>query len=127
MIFQFPQTAGEIAKALEEETGYMAFTTLPRTLPPKLIRVNRLGGDLINPFTSSDNLIIEVWDTKKHDAEKVALICRNWVFGLRGKLLGGYKVHTVEGDGGVSDDPDPLTATPRFTFTASLVVKGKRL
>lgn len=126
MNFTFPATAGEVGKIIEAETGYMAFTTLPRTLPDRFIRVNRLGGDFINPFTESVNLFIEVWDKKKVDAEQTAQKARGLVFGLKGYKLAGHKVHNVEGDGGISDDPDLATAFPRFTFTATLVIKGKR-
>ena len=124
--FVFPATAGEVGKILERETGYMAFTQVPRTLPDRFIKVARLGGDYLNPFTESVNIFVEVWNKSKVDAEQVAQQCRGLVFGLRGYKLAGYKVHNVEGDGGISDEPDPPTATPRFTFTATLVIKGKR-
>lgn len=126
MNFIFPAAAGEVGKILEAETGYIAVTQIPRTLPDRFIRVNRLGGEFLNPFTESVNLFVEVWDTKKPDAEQVAQRSRNIVFGLRGYKLAGHKVHTVEGDAGISDEPDPPTATPRFTFAATLVIKGKR-
>lgn len=126
MNFIFPATAGEVAKILEAETGYMSFTKVPRTLPDRFIKVNRLGGELLNPFTESVNIFIEVWDKEKVDAEAVAQRCRALVFGLKGYKLNGHKIHNVEGDGGISDEPDPPTATPRFTFAATLVIKGKR-
>lgn len=124
--FVFPATAGEVAKILERETGYMSFTQIPRTLPDRFIKVARLGGDYLNPFTETVNIFVEVWNKNKVDAERVAQQCRGLVFGLKGYQLAGHKVHNVEGDGGISDEPDPPTATPRFTFTATLVIKGKR-
>lgn len=124
--FVFPATAGEVGKILERETAYMAFTQVPRTLPPRFIKVARLGGDYLNPFTETVNIFVEVWDTNKVAAEATAQQCRGLVFGLKGYQLAGHKVHNVEGDGGISDEPDPPTATPRFTFTATLVIKGKR-
>lgn len=126
MNFIFPATAGEVGKVLEENTGYMAFTSIPRTLPDRFIRVNRLGGEYLNPFTESVNIFVEVWDKNKVDAERVAQQCRSLVFGIRGYSLAGHKVHNVEGDGGINDEPDPPTATPRFTFAATLTIKGKR-
>lgn len=126
MNFTFPQTAGAIARILEAETGYMAFTSVPRTLPDRFIRVTRLGGDYINPFTESVNVFIEVWDKSKPNAEKTAQKARGIVFGLKGYKLDGYKVHSVAGDGGLNDEPDPQTATPKFTFASVLTIKGKR-
>lgn len=126
MKFVFPAVAGSVAKILEAETGYMAFTQVPRTLPTRFIKVSRIGGEFLNPFTETVNIFVEVWDKDKMDAEQVALRCRGLVFGLKGYKLDGHKVHNVEGDGGINDEPDPPTATPRFTFASTLVIKGKR-
>lgn len=125
--FVFPATAGEVGKILERETGYMAFTQIPRTLPERFIRVSRLGGEHLNPFTETVSLFIEVWDRNKVNAEQTAQKCRSLVFGLKGYQLDGHKIHSVDGDGGISDEPDIPTATPRYTFAAIIVIKGKRI
>lgn len=126
MNFTFPAAAGEIAKVLERETGYMAFTTIPRTLPDRFIHVSRIGGDYLNPFTERVQVFVTVWDKSKVDAERTAQQCRGLVFGLKGRVLAGHKVHNVEGDGGIEDTPDPQTAIPRFAFAAAPIIKGKR-
>ena len=100
------------------------YTRVPATRPARFVTVSRAGGQLINPFTESVLLIVQVWDDDKvmgeARAEQTANLCAGILGASSGTWVGGAKVRHWEPNALPSYLPDPDTGIDRFQFTGEL-------
>ena len=99
-------------------------TRVPATRPKRFVTVSRAGGQLINPFTESVLLIVQVWDDDKvlgeSRAEQTANLCVGIMRASSGTWVGDARVRRWEQNALPSYLPDPDTGIARFQFTGEL-------
>lgn len=101
------------------------YTRVPATRPARFVTVSRAGGQLINPFTESVLLIVQVWDDDKvmgeARAEQTANLCVGLMRASSGTRVGGAKIRWWEQNALPSWFPDPdVPGMARFQFTGEL-------
>ena len=99
-------------------------TRVPTSRPSRFVTVSRAGGQLINPFTESVLLIVQVWDDDKvlgeSRAEQTANLCVGIMRASSGTWVGDARVRRWEQNALPSYLPDPDTGIARFQFTGEL-------
>lgn len=100
------------------------YTRVPAQRPKRFIRVERAGGQLINPFTESVMLIVQAWDDDitlgEARAEQTANLCVGIMRAASGTWVGDARVRRWEQNALPSYLPDPDTGIARFQFTGEL-------
>lgn len=99
-------------------------TRVPASRPSRFVTVSRAGGQLINPFTESVLLIVQVWDDDKvmgeARAEQTSNLCVGIMRAASGTWVGDARVRRWEQNALPSYLPDPDTGIARFQFTGEL-------
>ena len=101
-------------------------TSIPNPRPSRLVRVTRNGGAITWPATDKPLVIFQCWDTDTRKASDLCGIVRDLVWTLPDAVDGfGRDVRRVREVGGPAYFPDPLTAFPRYQFTAEFHTRGR--
>lgn len=95
-------------------------TKIPNPRPDKLVRVRRAGGPRTSLVIDNPTVLIECWAETEVDAENLASLTAGIVASLDGETIDGHMILHSEILGGPVNDPDPDSATPRYTLTALL-------
>lgn len=95
-------------------------TNVPNPRPDKLIRIRRRGGPRTSLVIDNPLVLIEVWAVSDTDAESLANLTAGIIASLDGEIVNSHMILHAEILGGPSNDPDPDSATPRYTLTAEL-------
>lgn len=97
--------------------------TVPDPRPTRLVRVLRTGGARTGVVLEDAQLTIDCWDVLVEDAHDLAQLCRGLMTAMpyRYPDTVTYRVHEV---GGPNNQPDPDTASPRYTFTVLITARG---
>ncbi len=99
-------------------------TTVPRARPAEFFVVHRTGGPRKNLVTDSAQVTIDSWAETGSKALALAQLIRGIVGALGGQTISGLLIHRVQEFAGPGWLPDPESAQARYTFTASLDVRG---
>lgn len=100
---------------------------VPSSRPTRFVLVRRLGGPRLNRVADNAMLGIECWGTDEADAHDLAQLCRALVHSMPGTTQSGVAVYGVTELSGPGSLPDPLSDSPRFTFTVQVTMRGTAL
>jgi len=121
----FPDAESLLIRYLEPLLGVPVSTKIRGTYP--FVRVNRVGGPRSNLVTDRAMVTFEAWAANSVDASDLARRARAYVGALAQSDVNGAWVRSVVEVVGLTDYPDPLTETPRYTFTVQMDVRGEPL
>lgn len=100
---------------------------IPNPRPARLVVVRRTGGARLNLVADDPELTFETWDTTEAAAHDLAQLCRALIWSARGTSQAGVAIYRVAELGGVVPLPDPLSDSPRCTFTLQVAMRGAPL
>ena len=113
-----------LREGLTERDPQPVGTRVPAKRPPRFIKVERAGGQMVNPFTESVLLIVQAWDDDNRlgesRAEATANLCVGIMRASSGTWVGDARVRRWEQNALPSYLPDPDTGIARFQFTGEL-------
>jgi len=126
----FPDTSAVVIGALNAQLPALGFTgvpvrsRVPAARPIRFVLVFRTGGPRANIVTDAAQLTIEAWAASDADAHDLAQACRAILIGLEGTVTGGVTVYGINEFSGPGYLPDPESDQSRYTWTASVNVRG---
>lgn len=122
-------TADELRLALDDHFAdeVVVGTVVPNPRPERLVVVQRTGGPRRNLVTDAPTLVIEAWAPTEAEAHDISQIARALVVALAGAVIAGIAIYRVDELSGPQNLPDPLSATPRYSFTVALALRGAAL
>lgn len=97
---------------------------VPNPRPDVFVRIFRTGGPKATLVTDAAQLTIESWAPDADIAATNAELVRAHVNDLPGRVVNGTAFYLVEEMSGPAELPDPISASRRFTWTASVHVRG---
>lgn len=95
-------------------------TKIPNPRPARLVRVRRRGGPRAQVVMETALILLECWDSDEVAAERLAALTAGLFASLEGQTVAGAHITHAEILGGPSNDPDPDSASPRYTLTGQL-------
>lgn len=102
-----------------------AVSQIPTTRPVELVKVSRTGGtDGDLPMVDVAQLTFDCWGATPITAMSLAQLVRRLVQNLAGTVQSGVRVKRIETVGAPADLPDPVSNTPRVTFTSLVHLRG---
>lgn len=128
----YPDAVGVIVSHLRSEltarsdTATVA-TVIPSARPSRFVLVRRVGGPRLNRVADNAMLAVETWDTTERDALLLAELCRALIHSMTGGTHSSVPVYRVTELAGPGRFPDPLSDSPRFTFTVQVAMRGTAL
>jgi hypothetical protein len=126
----FPDAVSTVISALNAQlddlgyTGVPVRSRIPNPRPTRFVRVLRTGGPRVNVVTDAAQVTVEAWAASTADAHDLAQAARAIVNSLEGTVTGGVTVYGVNEFSGPADLPDPESEQPRYTWSASVNVRG---
>lgn len=116
---------------VEREVGIFVGTKVPKDRPKRFIRTVRTGGFRRDAITDVARVTFECWAPSSTEAERDAQTVRDLLYRSPGTVLSNrearFKIHRVEEVAGPADSPDPDTASPRYTLTSEVHLRGRML
>lgn len=111
---------GELAAFGDDAT---VDNTVPNPRPARLVRVNRTGGARTGLVLEDAQLTVDCWDVRADLAHDLAQLVRGLLAAMPGRYpqTVTYRVHEL---GGPNNQPDPDTASPRYTLTVLITTRG---
>lgn len=98
--------------------------SVPIARPSEFVTVQRTGGPKRDLVTDSASLTFECWSDSGGGAATLANLVRAIVHSWQGQRIGGAIVYQVQEFAGPGWLPDPVSKQARYTFTASIDVRG---
>lgn len=98
---------------------------IPSTRPAEFVRTSRTGGPEVMPMIDGAQVTVDCWAATAPAAMSLAQLARRLLHNMRGTVQGGESVHLVTDVGGPQDLPDPVSNTPRVTFTIQVQIRGR--
>jgi hypothetical protein len=98
---------------------------VPNPRPVELVRVSRTGGPEVMPMIDGAQITVDCWAAATTSAFDIAALARRLVHNMAGTVQAGVSVHRVVEFGGPQDLPDPVSNTPRVTFTVQVQIRGQ--
>jgi hypothetical protein len=93
--------------------------------PVKFVRVQRTGGpEVFARVMDGAQLTVDCWAATAAAAMDLAQLSRKLIHDMAGTVQSGVSVHRVVEFGGPSDLPDPVSESPRVTFTVQVQMRG---
>jgi len=129
-LIEFPDVELLVADHLRDMLGATVLTRLPAapgTRPTEFLLVERTGGPRATIVSDRPQVTIEAWATSKPDAHDLIQQARTRLHGLRGTHSTGSTIYRTDEAAGPAWLPDPESDTARYTFTATLHVRGSVL
>lgn len=126
----FPDAAAAVIGALNTQLPALGFSAVPvrskvpNPRPARFVLVFRTGGPRVNIVTDAAQLTIEAWAASDADAHDLAQAARAIVNSLEATVTSGVTVYGVNEFSGPGYLPDPESAQPRYTWSASVNVRG---
>jgi hypothetical protein len=96
-------------------------TQIPNPRPATLVKVTRTGGPKVLRVIDGAQITVDCWAADLGSAMDLAQLCRKCIE----EMPGTAPVHRVEEIGGPQDLPDPVSNTPRVTFTVQVQMRGQ--
>jgi hypothetical protein len=100
--------------------GVTVATNVPNSRPVKLVRVRRRGGPRRDVVLETPLLLVDCWAAEEVVASDLARLAAGVFASLQGQTVAGSHITHAEILGGPSNDPDPDSASPRYSFTGQL-------
>jgi hypothetical protein len=98
---------------------------VPNPRPDKFVRIQRTGGpEVFTRVMDGAQLTVDCWAATDADAMDLAQLSRKLIHDMAGTVQSGVSVHRVVEFGGPSDLPDPVSESPRVTFTVQVQMRG---
>lgn len=94
---------------------------VPNPRPDTFVKVTRTGGPKVLRVVDGAQITVDCWALDAGTAMDLALLCRKCIE----EMPGAAPVHRVEEIGGPQDLPDPVSNTPRVTFTVQIQMRGQ--
>lgn len=132
-VILFPDAEGAVINELTsrlETAGDSARVvgTTPDPVPDRYVRVIRTGGPASAFYLDRAQVTIEAWDYDEVSAERLAELCRAWIWAAsRAGDLDGIPFHFLQEFGGPARLPDPSTGQYRYTLTLAIELRGSAL
>lgn len=128
----YPDAAAVVASFLSAELDTHGDTApvgsrVPNPRPSRFVVVRRLGGPRLNLVADNAMLGVECWGADEADAHDLAQLCRALVHSLAHGHHDGIPIYGVTEVAGPGSLPDPLSDSPRFTFTVQVAMRGSAL
>lgn len=124
-VITFPNAAALVIDRLRTVlTGFTVVHDVPNPRPDVFIRVLRTGGPKATLVTDAAQLTFESWAPDADVACSHAELARAHVNDLPGRTVGGHEFYLVSELSGPAELPDPTSNSRRFTWTASVHVRG---
>lgn len=123
----FPDAAAAVIahfNTVSSLTGVPIHQVEPNPLPPTFVLVKRIGGHARNLVIDDAYLTIETWAPTEYEAHDLGQITRAEIHAAVGHYMGTQFLYRVDEIGGLAMSPDPDTATPRYTWTVSVSLRG---
>lgn len=90
----------------------------------RLVTVRPVGGDTYSVVFHAAQLRFDAWDDDEAGAHDLAQLAAAILRATAGRVVDGTPVYRVE-IAGPAFDPDPESEQPRFSATATVVVRGQ--
>lgn len=94
---------------------------VPNPRPVTFVKVTRTGGPKVLRVVDGAQITVDCWAADAGTAMDLALLARKCIE----EMPGTSPVHRVEEIGGPQDLPDPVSNTPRVTFTVQVQMRGQ--
>lgn len=129
-VIVFPDTEELLRAYLERALpryGYPVpvVVKIPDERPPSFVAVPRVGGTKKTLVTDGPTIGFQCWAARDKAASDLAQVVRALVHSLPGTDSLGVPVYRVQEFAGPVNLPESLSASPRYTFTAALDVRGR--
>jgi hypothetical protein len=96
-------------------------SVVPNPRPATFVQVTRTGGPKVLRVVDGAQITVDAWAPDAGAAMDLAQLCRKCIE----EMPGTAPVHRVEEIGGPQDLPDPVSDTPRVTFTVQVQMRGQ--
>lgn len=116
------QLAARSDTAVVSPHGYKPSSTTAR--PDRLVVVTRIGGARENLVTDGAAIEFHCYDTTDVLAQGLASLIRGIVGAIEGQWLGAVYVRRTAEWAAPARMPHPASNNPRYTFAASVFIKG---
>lgn len=114
-----------VAYLSEALPGVPVSTKIPNPRPDvPFLRVLRVGGTRRDLVTDQPMVVVEAWAGDDGPASDLARLAQAYVFALAQTDRPQGYVRAVREVGGIADNPDPVSESPRFTFTVQIDTRG---
>jgi len=126
----FPDATTAVIGALNAQLPALGFTgvpvrsRVPAARPARFVLVFRTGGPRVNVVTDAAQLTIEAWAASDVEAHDLAQAARAILNSLQGTVTGGVTVYGIAELAGPGYLPDPDSEQSRYTWSASVNVRG---
>lgn len=110
---------------VDHGTPMVVADTVPDPRKPAFVTVRRTGGPRRDLVTDMPSLTFDCWAEKASEASALANLVRALVGAWRGRSADGTTVYRVDEFAGPSKLPDPASKQSRYTFTASVAMRGR--
>lgn len=107
---------------LAEDVSDRVPTNTKDALP--FVVVSRTGGPRVSLVTEKPTVTVEAWAKNWRDAEDLVQRARQQVHAMSGGVHNGLTFYGIAEFAGPARLPDPVSGSPRKTFTVSLTVRG---
>lgn len=129
-VIVFPDAVALLIGYLDEQLDGYGITApvhrqIPEERPAEFVRVLLTGGVRDTLVTDTPQVTFEAWAATAPRAHDIAQIARALVNALPGRTVAGVAVYRVDEFGGPVDLPDPASGQQRFTWTATVAVRGE--
>lgn len=106
--------------------GYTAdaLPRIPTERPAQFVLVRRVGGVRRSIVSDAATLTIEAWAANDETAHDIAQQCRALIRDMRGTVVDGVPVYSVQEVAGPALLPDPESDAPRYTQTVEVHARG---
>jgi hypothetical protein len=98
-------------------------TRVPNPRPASLVRVFLAGNNRSRPL-DSHLVVLDCWAATEGAASDLARLVAGLIEAMPGETVAGHYVYHAELVGGPVNLPDPDSASPRYSVTARIVLRG---
>lgn len=126
-VIVFADLEAELVTHLSSTLGVPVSTRVPTERPESFVRVTRVGGTRRDRFRDAGMVVVDCWADTSPAAAELAQLARAHVYNLPDAEGLGVTVYRVQEVGGVMNNPDPDSSSPRYTFTAQVTYRGEAL
>lgn len=109
--------------------GIHASTRIPKSLPSRFIRVQRIGGGEVSgeELVEDAVMLVEVYGSESEANSHDASLVRAVLSGLKATYVGDDLVYFTRGFNGFTPSPDIELQRPRHQFTFTMRTRGELL
>lgn len=98
---------------------------VPDPRPSRFVLIRRVGGIRQTLVSDAATLVFECWGDDEDQAHDLAQLVRMWVLDIGGYVDDEGPVYRATELAGPGRLPDPLSDQERYTFTASVHLRGR--